>query len=269
MPAGFQMSMQYGMGKRSQASGAGFEAEAVALFARFTTPPTDARKSQINALIAALKVAGVWAKIDALYVAAAADSQAATRNWKQNLYNATAINSPTFTADQGFTGNGSSSYLQTGYTASTAGGNYVQDSATIGVWMRTELAADNIYDLAAFRSGGDTRINVRGAAGNQAIRLNSLDGTNPNVPSAIGFTVGARSSPTVQRFLKNGVLLSSPTINSVQVPNSQFGLLGFGTGGNYSSRQMAAALIAGGLTDAEVLAAYNALLAYMQAVGAA
>jgi len=188
MPAGFQMSMQYGMGKRSQASGAGFEAEAVALFARFTTPPTDLRKGHINTLTKGLKTAGSWAKADVIYVAAAADSQAATRNWKQNLYNATAINSPAFVADRGFTSNGSSSYLQTGFIASSAvAPNYVQDSATLGAWMLTEQAANTVFDIAAFRSGGDARLNARTSTNVPEASLNGLNVGGSTVASAIGF----------------------------------------------------------------------------------
>lgn len=250
-------------------SGGGFEAETKALVARFTTPATRQRKVWINRLIKALKTAGVWQKLDALYVAAAADSQAATRNWKQDLYNATAIASPAFVADRGFTGNGTSSYLQTGFTASSAvSPKYLQDSAAVGAWMLTDVAAEGAFDIAAFRSGGDTRLNSRNS-GNQPIAFMNGPGVGGSVvPTSVGLTVASRVSAAGARFFKNGVFLNAPAAVSVQVPNSQFGLLGFGTGGGYSTRQGAAWFIGGGLTDAEVLATYNALNQYLVAVGA-
>ena len=55
----------------------GFSPQALALFARMSTPPTGARKVAINRLYNDLISAGTLSKMDALYVFAAADSQAA------------------------------------------------------------------------------------------------------------------------------------------------------------------------------------------------
>ncbi|WP_336802535.1 hypothetical protein, partial [Kaistia sp. MMO-174] len=73
-------------------------------FARLTNQPTTARKKLYNDLIVSLKTAGVWAKLDALYVLAAADAQAARQNLVANAYNISASGSPVFTADRGYTG---------------------------------------------------------------------------------------------------------------------------------------------------------------------
>lgn len=94
--------------------------EALALFARMTTQPTDARKTVINTFITSLKTAGVWDKLDAMYVFAAANQQAALLNWIADTNNATAENSPAFTADEGIQGNGTNSYDNT-FTNCTGG----------------------------------------------------------------------------------------------------------------------------------------------------
>lgn len=78
-----------------------YSPEALALSARFTTPPDTARKTLINNLIVALKAAGVWAKLGAPYLRAAADSQAARQNWLANQFNSTPVASPTFASDRG------------------------------------------------------------------------------------------------------------------------------------------------------------------------
>lgn len=116
-------------------------AQAKALFARMTVPPSNARKSLINQTISALLSAGVWQKLDALYVMAAHDAQAARLNWIADQYNLTAVNSPTFTTDSGYTGNGTNAYLSTGMVASTlnASGKMKQNSLTMGAYVLSEI----------------------------------------------------------------------------------------------------------------------------------
>ena len=73
----------------------GYDAATEAIAAAFTTPPTTARKNLIDAAVVALKSAGVWTKLDALYLFAAADSQAAIINWKApGTYNCDARSMP-------------------------------------------------------------------------------------------------------------------------------------------------------------------------------
>src|SRR5690606_35810663 len=99
-----------------------------------TTPPTRARQLLINTTITNLIAAGLWPKLDVLYLLAAADEQAARLNWKNpGTFTCTAVNSPTFTADRGFAGDGSTSYLDTNFNISSASGRlYEQNSAHIG-----------------------------------------------------------------------------------------------------------------------------------------
>lgn len=266
MPAGFQMSMQYGMGKRSQASGAGFEAEAVALFARFTTPPTDVRKSQINTLIKALKASGAWATFDALYVMAAADAQAAGLNWIQNLYNLTPVLAPVFTADRGYQGDGLVSRITTGFNPATAGGKFALNSAEQGIWSRTDVVSGNMWDVG----NANSRFNARSTNGD-TLRGQMNDGTIASLGAAgnsTGHIVLSRTGASVRTAYRNGASLGGDTTAATAFASADFALLSDG-GVNFSTRQQAAAHFGSGLTGAQVLATYNALLAYMQAVGAA
>jgi hypothetical protein len=143
-------------------------AEAAALVARFTTQPTNARKALIDTFVGSLKTAGVWSKLDALYVTAQFDAQAAQRNWIADQYNLTPANAPTFTADRGYAGNGTSAHLTTG-ALRNAMSKFTQDSASIGAWERSEVAAGFLVGTA---TGAIARIQGRvgGLAGG---RLNS------------------------------------------------------------------------------------------------
>jgi hypothetical protein len=260
-------------------SGVSFEAETQALFARFTTPPTSARASLIDNLIKALKYpstgTSLLTKLDALYVMAAETAQAAQRNWIANLYNLTPTNAPTFTADRGYQGNGTSSYLATGFTPSSAPSpKLVQNSASLGVWSRTNSAAD-VTDLGAKGSGTqDCTILIRTAGG---LFLNRVDvsagnGNNPANSSSLGLFVGVRSDANTLSNYANGSLLTSGTVASNVVSTLAFNIGARndnGTFGSYSTRQYAAAFYGASLTAAEVLVMYNALNSYLTAIGAA
>lgn len=253
-------------GALALSKGVGFESETEALIARFTTPPTLQRKTQINTLIKALKTAGVWSKLDALYVLAAHDAQAARRNWIADAYNLTAVSAPTFSADRGYTGNGSSSYLATGLNPST-GGKYTQNSASLGVWVRTESNA-NYCDIGV-DSGviGSIRPRVTG------LLSASTNGpaTLPAVGSSVGLSAWSRTADAVVEVYKNGASLADATTVSSGLPNADFALLARGkpTPDQYSANQIAAAFIGPGLTDANQSDTYAAMNTYLQAVGAA
>ncbi len=79
--------------------------------------------------------------MDALYLMAVGGSQSARQNWIANNYNLSAISSPTFTVDRGFTGNGSTSYLDTGADR-VALSEFTRDSASLGLWSMTSGVID-------------------------------------------------------------------------------------------------------------------------------
>jgi|HubBroStandDraft_6_1064221.scaffolds.fasta_scaffold10535_11 hypothetical protein len=105
-PAAAQCSNMLGVFNcQTPASGCGYLTQSCAIFAAFTTPPTTSRKVIINTLVNALLNGSTdtWDKMDVLYVMAAADSQAASINWKNPGTTTLAnIGSPTFTTDTVF-----------------------------------------------------------------------------------------------------------------------------------------------------------------------
>ena len=93
------------------------------------TLPSGGQQTLQNDLLVALKAAGVWSKLDTFAnFATDGDSDFALIDWKR-LSDYTAVNSPTFTADEGFTGNGTSSYIDSNFDIST-GTNYSLNSAS-------------------------------------------------------------------------------------------------------------------------------------------
>ncbi len=263
------MSLSLGLGLAlTRNKGVGYCPEALALFARFTTPPTAQRKGQINALIVALKTAGVWAKLDALHVLAAADAQAARQNWIQDLYNATAVSSPTFTADRGYASDGASSYVDTNFNPATAGSpKFVQNSAYAALWSRT--SAPSASPGLWFDGSDGVTINPRTAGNLMTWRINqgSADTTPAVVTDGAGLYSANRSGAATTRASRNGAQLATSTTASTAV-NSNSLCYGRISAATFVAFNFAAGVIGGSLTPTEDLALYNALLTYMQAVGA-
>jgi len=246
-----------------------------ALFARMTAQPTIARKVLISDLITALIDAGIWAKLDAFYVMAAHDAQAAQLNWIEDQFNLTPVLSPTFTADQGYAGNDSTSYLNTGFNPVAAGGLYQLNSAHLSIWSRTNIADISGVSIGArvSASASQALILLRNTSDLGGSRLNQdAVPVNAAVTDSRGFFVGSRLSSANQQFYRNGSQLASFANVSTAMPNFQMYICGANTNGTFgtaSGRQYSVASIGSGLNSTEVAAFNIAVTSYMQAIGAA
>lgn len=250
-----------------------YDADASAVFGAFSVAADDERKNQIDTLVTSLKAAGVWSKLDSLFVFAAHHEQAARVDWKAVSRIATAVSSPTFTADRGFTFNGSSSYLALGFNPSTHGVNLTGTSGTHGVYSRTNATSDG----SAYGATSSSTVNVnmfpRTVAGNlQGALGHAASGAQVAIADSLGLSVYERDSTTAELF-KNGVSVSNTTPSSpgsTAVNLELFIGCRNGSGAPTAYRPFEAALFfAGGvLTDTEQGDFYDAVQAYMTSVGA-
>jgi hypothetical protein len=223
---------------------------------------SSARLCIMDKLIASLKRTGVWPKLDALYIFANSDSPSALINWKTpGTFGCTAVNSPTFAADRGFTGNGTSSYLDTNYIPSSNGINWQQDSASLFNWCLTA----GVVGPGCGCAGNHAYIYNQDAT-NSYFLLN--DGTQiaAGLPGANLLLVSRPAANSVVAYIgassvgSNASASGARTNTNVRICAEQ-GL--FGTG------QMAVGGFGGGMSGTDVTNLYNALLAYLKAVGAA
>lgn len=241
-------------------------AEATRLVGLMSVQPTNARKALIDALITSLKSAGVWAKLDVLWIPAAHDSQAGRLNWKSpGTFTLAEVSSPTFTTDRGYTGNGTSSYLTTGWIPSTNGVNYVRDNASLFAWSRTSAL------IAAGIFGGGTvstfRIMPRTTGDFYAYIANDATSRGPANADGTGFYGWSRTTSTSTQPYKNGVAQGAPSATaSTTIPAGQANLLR--TNSVFSSAEIAVAAAGASMDATENLALYNALQTYMTAIGA-
>jgi hypothetical protein len=254
----------------------GFDAASVALFKRMATPPSTRRKNQIDALISTMKQCGVWEKLDAFYMLAAVDAPTALLNWKQNAFNLTATNSPTFTADQGYTGNGSNAYLESGFTPSTAGGNFALNNAHLGVYIRSPNAQGAAVIGSRTTSGtNQTFITPRSATDVAGFRFNQdVNGDSPASTDSTGHFVSRRTaaSGVNATFMWRGETnIGGSTSASTALPTASFIILGQNTGGTPAATgvyQVSCAHWGSHYLYEAQTAFTNAIRAYLRAVGA-
>lgn len=239
--------------------------EARDIVARFTTPPTDVRKALIDAWWTAVKAGGVSAAdLDWFYMLAAADSQAARQNWIADLYNATAVNSPSFVADRGYTGNGTS-YLDTGFNPATAPSpKFTLNDSSLGIFHRTNVA-ETVRDIGNTNATLISRAVGDGLGG----RSNNVATVFPalTVPTSVGQTSWSRTAVNAYQFRKNGADYAGVQVDATTAhANENMRVLnGVASGG---TKQACAAWAGKSLTAAKDLAIYNANLTYLQAIGA-
>lgn len=134
----------------------------------------------------------------------AADAQAnALLNWVSSSYNSTAHNSPTFTADRGFTGDGATTYLNTGYVASS-GPKSGRNDHSFGRWLRSGPGVG--MDSGAYETATSNPPTRSDAGGQYQV---SDSGTLQTVnASAIGSVTATRTASGSFDIYKNGAFVT-------------------------------------------------------------
>lgn len=173
--------------------------------------------------------------------------------------------------DRGFAGDGTTSYIETGFNPSTApGANFQQDSACIAVRCDiSQAGGNNIVEMGnggpgsilQFRSGGNrtvARIN------NNASFLSDTSFVNS------GFAIASRSGPTTSRLYRSLLGVSNDSNASTGVGTASFivgGNIVSGVPTPSSTKRVNAYAIGGAITSQQNTDFQNIMNAYMNAVG--
>jgi len=202
------------------------------------THPSNAQKRLQNQLIVDLKAAGIWILLDTFYVFATdGDSNFATLNWKSpTQFRCGKVGNPTFTTNGGFTGNGTSSYLNTNWVPSTNGVNYTLNLSSLGLYSESSSC------VIGARNGDSQRIFLNTFDGSSLLSysINSLVSTLGNSAGA-GFYNMNRTSSTSMRTYKNGSSLGVSSRTSGSIPSVSIFLLAQNNNGvadNFSAGQI-------------------------------
>jgi|GEM_PF-6530399 len=258
-----------------------YEPETTALLARMTTQPCSDRIVLINNLIKDLKAYGIWNKLDAFYMFASHSNNngEALLNWIKNSHNCTVNGVMSFTIDRGLISNGTSGYLNTNYIPSVNGVNFTQNSASIGIYSRTNYASggDAGYDMGASGSGGGgARVRIVSRySGN--ISLYILNGGNQSVSgvstNSQGYWDLVRLNSTNITSYKNGSThVNNFSSSSSGLIDKSIYISAINDGSNnpygFAVREYSHAYIGSGLTKSEILIKNTLIETYLTAIGA-
>ena len=139
MSLGFGLGLQY---SKLSGGGSGFDSDYQAVLDFATsegyTLPSENQQILQNQLVLDLKSNGIWSDLDAFGVLATdGDSDFALIDWVR-LITMTANSSPTFQSNLGYTGNGTSSYIDTLFSVSD-GTNYQLSDSSFGAFFNNVL----------------------------------------------------------------------------------------------------------------------------------
>lgn len=250
-------------------SGPVYEAEFQAVLDRGTTLgyslPTDPALTAGNTMVAALKAAGIWNKLDLLYVFATnGDSNFATLNWMNPAsFQCTLFNSPTFTSLEGFTGNGSNAYMSTGYNPSTHGVNWQLNSCSLGYYTRNAVPVAVRTEFGVYQISANAGTYSYGASA-YAVNSNVL-ATPVNNTSAGLRHINRAVAGSSTKIVNGGTPQTSTSASSV-IPNALVQFLRRSDGVFYSSLQVSLGFVGGDLSS-EATTLFNIVEAYMDALG--
>ena len=246
------------------------EQETIAYNSYLTTKLSTNRIWIVNDLVKSLKQTGIWSNLDRLWLFASESNQAARISLVNPSSTAiTEVNAPAWVANQGYTGDGATSYLNTNYTPSTQSVKHTLNSSSFGVYLRSDSNVTAL-DSGSVGSGTGASVWIRarqsgvvGWAANDA-----GTGTAPTVAASSGFTSVSRTTSTAITIDKNGVSLGTSSNVSTSLSNTAVYILGANNNGTLLSpslRESSACFIGSGTINSLTL--YNTIQTYMTALG--
>lgn len=222
------------------------------------TLPSSSQQALQNQLVLWLVNKGIWSKLDLLYIFANNGGADFSRiNWiNPSLFELTAVNSPTFTSNVGWAGNGTSAYLNSGWIASTHAVNYTIAKASYGCKIVAGSAGNSSYRELGVGNGGigvGAYIRARNLSGLIEWRINDDFNRTVSTDSANYFwhvNRVAASGTASKEIFRNGSSLSSAADNGTEIPGYEWPFLAInnvGTIQNFTNRTLAMGFVGGDL----------------------
>jgi hypothetical protein len=257
----------------NKASSGGGCSQATTFLAR-TSGLSGTETTAYTNLICGLVTDGTYSLLDALYIFASNTTTTANLNLISTSFGLTLTGALTFAADVGYTGDGSTGFLDTHLTPSTGGTNFVLNSASIGTYIQSTTANTASVIMGGATTGTFAYMSPVNTGNVFTWDMNdnsfpSFTNTNPQ-----GAWINSRnSSSSTTSLYKNGSATPAGTSGSATSTSLTadtiliFALRNNGTPGNFTNYQASAAFIGGGLSASQAVAVNNRINAYMIALG--
>lgn len=229
---------------------------------------SDARLLIVSNFVNAEKQAGTWALTDDYYLLWGENSVQARTSLKRRML-AVEVNSPSFQASRGYTGDGLSSYINTGYVASTMAVAMTDGNGRMSAYVLTDVNTPSVLGAAA-----GFRLNPKGATNTPGAAVMATLFAFPDVlPTSVGYISAQRSGTTTMSGHKNGVALTDTVVTGgTTMPSTSMFLLARNNSGapaNFYTGQTGFVSWGAPMTLGQNQAQYANVLAMAQSIGAA
>jgi len=256
-----------------------YEPELLTYIDGLETELSDGQLTLLNNFILTLKaglsITNLSDAFDVMYILAGETAESSLKNLVKNAHHATAVNAPTFTALEGFTGIPASlTHISCNYNPNTEGIRFTRDSAMLGAYGRLNLpnALETWMGTATTVGGAKYTLMTPRYLDTMYCPVNS--GTNPtgaNTATTPGIFAAFRDDSTHTRGYRNKTkLVDNAVIASVLVPSNDMVLLcrkinaAFSA---YTTNQLAFAWMGKTITEVQYFSFVDAMEAYMDANG--
>lgn len=196
-----------------------YQKESYTVFGAMTTLYNGDRKRIMDSLVFRLKRDTIWSTRDVIYIFANLDSNQAKINWKTpGTFNITTVATVTFTADQGYAGNGSTGYMKTGYIPFDTASHFGKINDMQADIYNRSTTQQNVYDFGALSNSNHSFALDIKDAGNIYMLVN--DGTFSAIgnANAQGFYSMNRTAYNTRTLYRNGSSVGTQTVNSLPAP---------------------------------------------------
>jgi hypothetical protein len=250
---------------------ASFDADAVAFFTRVTTAGgtlSTTEKNATNQLVLDMKSAGIWSSMKAIYPMVGASAAACAQNLKSSSFTGTFTSGWTF-ASTGATPNGTSAYMDTFLTPSTALSSI--NNVHLSMYSRTQNSSVSGHNMGVDTIG--TSLNLSQYFASVSVKL-FMNGAYPdnsaefNQTNTLGLAMGSATSSTSRKLYFNGSLLNTDTNTQLTTLPTSTLLIASGriaatlAPSFFTPHENAFSSIGDGLTDTQASNFYTAVQAF-------
>ncbi len=216
---------------------------------------------------------GCGTVLDGFYVFAINTTTTANLNWCGTSYGLTTTATMTFTADRGYTGDGTAGHFDTNFNATMATSpNYVLNSGSLGsCQLNSRTTSSAMVSVGNANAGSFAYIEPL-VTSTVSYELNGFTFPSVAASNAQGSFIVSRTSSSLVTLYKNGSSIgSSSSDNSVNGINNNIMIAALNNNGSvidFSTDQLAYAFIGAGLSSTQANNIYSRLHTYLVAVGA-
>lgn len=226
-----------------------------------------------QALICGMVTDGTWSLFDALWVFATNTTTTANLNLISTSFGLTKTGTVTFTADSGYTGDGSTGFFNTAFTPSTNGVNFTQNTASFGTCVLNSRTTPQTWGELGSQNGGPYSYLLPYASGpvvQYNVNATAVFPSNAST-NAQGSWILVRTGTNAGELYLNGAGLVAYTA-AVQalttIPFYIFAINVSGTATDISGDNLGYVFLAGGLTGTQAANIRSRLSTFLTTVNA-